>query len=493
MGEGHLEGAAFDGEAPEPKVEGGEAGSVEGPGAHHLAAGEIGIAADLFMSTLEGLQDLVALAAPHLEPDEEARSYLSEDALAAVGRMTPEKKEELIGLLRSWGRRHGGDQEGEPEPEPEPSYGDQFAKVFGDDMRGFMAFTRSWFLLGTRPARRDLLNSSALISAVGALEVLVGALVASYFRLFPDALEPDQLKFSLEEVLAFTSIEQAQSAAVDRRVDSVMFDGFAGWRKWLEGRLSISLTEVMIDEAEFVEVLQRRHCIVHTGGVASRQYVDAMAKVGVAESVGTPLVVDADYFEEALDQLRMFGLGLVGKAFKRWFPPEANSYAYAILESYVLTLLSGQRYELVACLTKAQRDLPRAASAKAVLRVNNWIARKRLNGFKDIEEELAAWDVSALSPQYVLAKLVLSNEHDGAIALAAQLVEEGRLNIADLHRWPLFDELRDDPRFLELAKQVGGATGYAELDSQGEDVLSLLEGDGDVDGDERDSDVSAGE
>jgi hypothetical protein len=101
------------------------------------------------------------------------------------------------------------------------------------------------------------------------------------------------------------------------------------------------------------------------------------------------------------------------------------------------------------------------------MQVNTWIARKQTEGAEAIRAEVEAWDVSALKPEFTLARAALLEERDEAFRLIPKLLANGSLLIESLSTWPLFRELRADPRFEDLVKRppVQGLEAGAESDS----------------------------
>src|SRR6266545_3487427 len=108
-----------------------------------------------------------------------------------------------------------------------------------------------------------------------------------------------------QDLQQFSSIEDAFDETVDRRIDGILAGGLDEWIRWFKRKgLDIQVERLATSWAETVEVFQRRHIIVHNGGLVSRRYVTKMR--GLIEEMpplGQEMVVDEDYIRDALDIL----------------------------------------------------------------------------------------------------------------------------------------------------------------------------------------------
>src|SRR5205823_3234934 len=107
---------------------------------------------------------------------------------------------------------------------------------------------------------------SMLITAVASFETLLSRILSRQFELFPRLLARSEQQFSLEDLQAFATIDDARDAAVERRVDAIMRDSFDDWDRWFEKNAGVTLSSLCCDAAEIRELFQRRHLVVHSDG-----------------------------------------------------------------------------------------------------------------------------------------------------------------------------------------------------------------------------------
>lgn len=292
-------------------------------------------------------------------------------------------------------------------------------------------------------ARVDVLLASLLIAAISDFEVLFTAIAGFFFRIHPEALRAQDAKISWSEVESYSSVEDLRSHFIDERVSQLMWGGFDDWMKWLSNQLKIKYEDASLDPAGTIEVFQRRHIIVHNGGLVSPQYLAKVAHVPTGLTVGTALRVDIEYLSAALSKIAVLGAALVFLVSCKLCPGESQREG---IDNDILTvifrLLQEKQWETVERIsTIALPEMTRGFECNAV-RVNRWIAQKRLKGTDSIAHEVKRWDISALQRTFELAQKALLDD-PVAVEVALDLAKSGELPREAIDTWPLLDDLRD--------------------------------------------------
>lgn len=105
-------------------------------------------------------------------------------------------------------------------------------------------------------------------------------------------------------------------------------------------------------------------------------------------------------------------------------------------------MLQEKQWETVERIsTIALPEMTRGFECNAV-RVNRWIAQKRLKGTDSIAHEVKRWDISALQRTFELAQKALLDD-PVAVEVALDLAKSGELPREAIDTWPLLDDLRD--------------------------------------------------
>ncbi len=233
--------------------------------------------------------------------------------------------------------------------------------------------------------------SSLVTTTVATFDALVGDLAAAYYRAHPGALG-NAPAFSLADLADYDTVDDAREELIRRKADG-LDRGIDAIAKWFKDRLDIDLSRLAVDWPHFVEIIQRRHLLVHTGGRVSDLYHKKVA--GKSDlAVGATLTVDAEYMQTAIDAFLALEINLI---FAVWFdladdPKQAATNM--LFAAQRLAKLGRWRVVSSQCLVAAKLKGPEDVLLH--FRVLGWLARKKLDGLASIESEVCAWDVSAL-------------------------------------------------------------------------------------------------
>jgi len=293
-----------------------------------------------------------------------------------------------------------------------------------------------------------MLRSSLLVTAFGALEVLIGVLAREFYLAHPGALG-DEPKFTLKELQQFDSLDDARTAAVASQVDKVLKGDLAEWEKWFESRLHLPLDSYCIDRSKLEEMFQRRHVIVHNDSRVSRLYLRRLSVRAGLPELDQILPVPRPYLEDALEALDVLGSLLAFNAWRKLFSgEEAEATEDITRRSY--SLMRRGRWAAARKICQACVDAPPKAEHREIFRANHWLAEKRLGNLADVRDEIDIWDVSALHPRFAFVRHALLDDIDAAISLADRLLGQGVIDLGSVEDWPVLQELREHPRYPEM-------------------------------------------
>jgi hypothetical protein len=256
-------------------------------------------------SSIDAIRHLDEHLAPRAAELDEDR--LSPAALTAIGSLSTERQE----ALRAWWEKHAADDEapsespstapnpaeptradvestGEPKPEPaEPDGSDDELAQILDNRVVVTEFVNHLVRTLGAPRRESLLRRSLLVTAFGAFEVLVGALVREFYLEHPGAIG-DEPKFTLKDLQDLETLDDARDHAVSVKVDSLLQEDLARWEKWFANHPKLTMANLCIDRAALDEMFQRRHIVVHNNGLVSRLYLRRLAGRPDLPALDTP-------------------------------------------------------------------------------------------------------------------------------------------------------------------------------------------------------------
>jgi len=300
------------------------------------------------------------------------------------------------------------------------------------------------------PPAVPMLYSSLVVSLVGELETLVGEITRALYEHDPIKLEDSERQFKWSEIAAFGTLDEFRAHAIERAVEAMLHGSFSDWLGFLQTKFDVKAPRLAA-EFEAIEIVQRRHAIVHAGGLASRQYLDKLSKFKELDvALEDELEVTFEYLARAADVLLVVALGLVSSAgFKVCKQDEIVEAFEDAIANRCFFLLQERRFGAVKMIVEqVPRDRMKSESSRLIIQVNGWIAMKALGEFEKCIKEVKAFDVSARSNDMVLAKLTLLGEIKPAYALARKMVDSGDLKQEHWLTWPLLEDLREHHRKL---------------------------------------------
>jgi hypothetical protein len=308
-----------------------------------------------------------------------------------------------------------------------------------------------------RPGRQVLLMRSLLTSLIASLEVLLGNLVASFYRSRPAAISDRDKEFSLADLKRFETVADAVEEAIATRVDSFLRDGPHDWEKWFAKVAKVSFAELSTDLDGLLEVLQRRHIIVHNNGQVSRRYLSNVTDRFQKVAVGDVLAVDESYFERAVELVLEFG-SLLAACVWAHVTPEPRSEAGRGLQRLTERAMDAEWWSVVEHVTHvASQRVADNEMSRMIFQMNYWLARKRRYGPDAVRDEIENFDHSALAPVLRFVWLALLDRHEEAVAGLDELLESRQITYRELRDWWVLAELRERPEVQGRLKKLRAA------------------------------------
>lgn len=292
--------------------------------------------------------------------------------------------------------------------------------------------------------------NSLLVAAVGEFEALVAKCIQSFINQYPAKLNGSDRTFTFAEVSAFDDLDSFRLRAADLYAENVMRGSVDDWMKWFTTNLKIGADEIAEDWDGLVEVFQRRHLLVHNGGVVNHIYRSKVKKmpgdIGDQSVTGIAARVDVSrqYLQDAIAQLSAAGLLLATRTALTLSKPDAAT------RHPVAGLIADASYEFLRdergreLMIFSERVLPHCPeeSIRLLVQVNVWTQRKKQAGVNAVADEVRVWDVRHCSQRFKIAKLALLDRHEETWELAQRLIKADELSESEWATWPLFADTR---------------------------------------------------
>ena len=359
-----------------------------------------------------------------------------------------------------------GESTGEDEANGSVKSGNRTIELSGSSARAFMAITRHirrnrW----TGPAAQlERLYRSVIIGLVGQFEILIADIAHQYFRRAPGALNAEEKILSLSDLQQFGSMDVALDYLVDREIDKLLARSAEDWARFFEKRMKMQLRAMAWDWETFKEVIQRRHIIVHADGRISRRYLENVARALVKKyfgegKVGQATMLDREYVEEALDHFEILGTLLCCTAWLKLDKAKESLHHFeeTLLEWVYDRLCKGRWKMALAMAREGENNDELSLATQVVCRLNVWLCLKRMDRFDEIGKCVGEFDDSAYEPRFRLVRLAILDRQDEFLNLL-EACEGAGLDRQAWQEWPVFSEMRENARYVELAERFAPET-----------------------------------
>jgi hypothetical protein len=306
----------------------------------------------------------------------------------------------------------------------------------------------------------DTMRRSTLGALVSEYEVFLIKLLHLISEVRPEVFVSESDQISFGDLSKFQSLAEAREAFLNDKIESLLQEkSHFEMLTWLEGKFSVNLTSNKTLIAEFVEVCQRRHLLMHAGGVVNRRYQRVCEKAGVKPEslgeVGSKLAVNRKYLRQATS--RVFQIGFFSLHIL-W-----QKLILSDVEKSCNCLVSASHDFLEDGLTKMARRVcdfallsktPKSEKAKTYLIVNKALSYLLDYSIEESERKasiekvlLEKGDWSVTSPTIDLALACLRKDYSRLDDLVEAAKKDG-IKYYQANTWMIFHELRKDTNFL---------------------------------------------
>jgi hypothetical protein len=191
--------------------------------------------------------------------------------------------------------------------------------------------------------------------------------------------------------------------------------------KWFEKQQAITIEKLTPLPVVLEEIFQRRHLLVHNGGIVNRKYLEKLDNLSFPPALGEQLGVNYDYLIGAVECLSTTGVMIVCLVIKGLFPSSQVPSHFVQFATDEATLQ--KRYLLAnqLCsmfLPHVSDEIIRKKLHYAIL-----LAKKELFGLEVINDEVITLKNATSDELWKLLYLVLLDDFDEAAKLGNELLK----------------------------------------------------------------------
>jgi len=305
----------------------------------------------------------------------------------------------------------------------------------------------------------ELLYRSSFVMLLSYFDFLISDLIRYFYRKYPESLSGKELGLTLSELNLLGSISEAIDFVINKQADSVLYDSLENQKKYFKNTLKIDTKDDLLNWSRLIEATERRHIIVHNNCKVNRRYLATVNLLGLPDKEktmkeGTLIHITEEYFRSVFEEICISGLILLQCCWRKWEKDEAE-HADNQLIIDIYDILLKENWKCAERLGLFSKECQVADQAcRLILDVNYCQSLKWQGKRNDLDEELKKFDVSALSPKFVLAVCALRSDHSGFYKNVANAITVDKMLEEHFSKWPLFRELRQDSDYEERIRTI---------------------------------------
>ena len=172
-----------------------------------------------------------------------------------------------------------------------------------------------------RIARAHIMfRRQSIVLLVSRLDEFTASILKIVYGAFPDRLKDRSKLLHFNEFIGAKSIGEIQDHFIESEIDDLLRQSHLDQIEYIDKQFKIGLEQDFSLLPDFIEIAQRRHLFVHTGGIINRHYIDlcnrAKYKSNNKKNLGEELHVSEEYFKKAVKIIYELGL-LIGQGITR--------------------------------------------------------------------------------------------------------------------------------------------------------------------------------
>jgi hypothetical protein len=297
----------------------------------------------------------------------------------------------------------------------------------------------------------------AVISMVCALDELTAEALRVVFASREDLLLAQVSTTPAIAVLRSTSIDELRADLVTSAVEGLLRKSHSDQVEFFDDSLKLGIRENFPRWNEFLEITQRRHLFVHTGGKVSRSYlrVTPPASRSADCKLGDQLSADDAYIASSANCLFEFALRLTQAVMRRLGAKDLQFIDLTLNQQGLDAILAGNpaRAEHVFRFAHAlPSKLVSDESSRCLFRINLALSLKRQGKAADVKAVINEADWSHVDKRYSIALAALADDFERVDRLARDYPTA--FSSHEFLKLPIFDEFRASPMFRALYRRL---------------------------------------
>ena len=263
-----------------------------------------------------------------------------------------------------------------------------------------------------------------LSGAIAQFDHMLQQLVNAVITQKPELVNQSERPLTFKELQKFKSIEDARLYLSNKYVETLARQSHLEQFQTMETIFGIQLRKDLKNFPKFLELCQRRHCVIHNGGIVSQSYLEKLGeqKIDTDAKLGEILLISQPYFEESVATIFEIGFKLIQVLWRK-FMPEDSVLADHEMINQPIYLLQIEKPELAAdILSFALKYIKNwdSETNKLMVQVNYANALKLCGNKEKSNEVLDQIDWDTRSAQFQISVSAVKDDMEKCLTLLDQ-------------------------------------------------------------------------
>lgn len=296
----------------------------------------------------------------------------------------------------------------------------------------------------------NLLYKNSLMSLMSSVEWFFSQILHHYYDKFPESAGIQKKTMTLSELKGFESINDAEKYLIDIKIEEILRGSFDSWISLLKSELQLNLGYIDPIKEELIEFYQRRNIIVHNGGIVNTIYISKVNenfRKGV--KIKDSLNVDKEYLDNVICKLQKAFILIAAELWKKL--DKDDKMRGDVLTDIIYENVLKSKWDICEGLSYfVINDAQLEPVDKVVAQLNYWLAKKRLNNYKEVEKDINKTDYSDKKEIFQLGLLALKEDKENFFEILPAALDSGQLNTDRLEEFPIFEEMRQTEEYKKF-------------------------------------------
>lgn len=304
--------------------------------------------------------------------------------------------------------------------------------------------------------REASFREGALVMLVGHVDVLISELIRLHVAYIDDKLNSSEYHFTYSDLKQFATIADAREALSRKRVLDAMRGGISSWIDTAKSWYGIEASYLDRTRLEtLTEIGLRRNCIVHNSSKADQRYVDGN-RSAVAIKLGDSIHTSAGYLKRSIDVIERDLTLFVTDLWSQCCEDASKEDIAKMMVRKSYDALRAERWETGITFAQfAKSDRQISDTTRLMAQLNYFQGHKWAGSFDRVRAEVTAIDKEPLGLLFQLAFYALLDDSERFFPAFNDALKIGQLDAWQARDFPIFREMRKDPRFAEGLAENG--------------------------------------